>query len=353
MSDKKVLCIDLDDTIVHNADPEFLHYTINRVAVERVRKLFSLGFEVVVFTSRGQISCNCDLQLIERKYRTAIENFLQREDIPFSKLVFGKPIADLYVDDKAINVREFCKDEICVLNGNSNNLVVRVGDVVIKEHATQEKAILSEEWFAKAKMLGINAPEVFSRIYSKLYLQYVGFSESFSKEYIPYVMYLISKERSIRLDELTFNANRYCENLRSHLSEECVFELCNRILEFKNVLRMSASFCHGDMTISNMILNQGRIFLLDPNWNKSYSSWLLDASKFRFSVNGGEFYLNGTSYDEEILREFDLQFVLKYGHQFLSLVKILEASHWVRLCKYCNGDKEKLLSIIREKIGSL
>ena len=75
--------------------------------INKLNKLYDDGFQIIVLTGRGMITYAGDIQKIEERYRIEIEDFLLRYGIKYHKLMFGKPSADYYVDDKGLNVEDF------------------------------------------------------------------------------------------------------------------------------------------------------------------------------------------------------------------------------------------------------
>jgi len=92
---RRTLCIDIDGvlaTIVppnryHDAEP--LHD-----AIASVNELFDAGHEIVLFTARGSATGIDWHDLTERQMR--------EWGVRYHRLVFGKPAADYYVDDRAL-----------------------------------------------------------------------------------------------------------------------------------------------------------------------------------------------------------------------------------------------------------
>ncbi len=90
---RKVFAVDLDGTLctstrwwAGDADPEPILGNI-----EFVRKVFAVGHVVVIHTSR---SGNYD--------RARTEQWLADHGVPYTRIHFDKPLADYYIDDKAI-----------------------------------------------------------------------------------------------------------------------------------------------------------------------------------------------------------------------------------------------------------
>jgi capsule biosynthesis phosphatase len=100
--------MDMDGTICEDTDGTNYKGAAPRPEViRRVNKYWQDGWEVIIFTARGMRSFNGDLQIIEMTYRKLTEHWLKENRVMYDKLIFGKPSADLYVDDKAIDPDEF------------------------------------------------------------------------------------------------------------------------------------------------------------------------------------------------------------------------------------------------------
>jgi hypothetical protein len=99
--DKKgSFCFDLDRTLVYDLIED------NRPIEKNVgflKRLISEGHEVFIYTSRGMVSCNGDEHLAKETYGDLVNIFLKDNGIEGVKVIFGKPYADFYIDDKAIS----------------------------------------------------------------------------------------------------------------------------------------------------------------------------------------------------------------------------------------------------------
>ena len=101
MLDKKTICIDLDGTIAEFASgwqgEEVFGKPIKN-SIQIIKKLKKEGWKIIIFTTRGDIPL--------------IENYLYIQGIPYDEINKnsdnpigtnkGKPIADIYIDDRAI-----------------------------------------------------------------------------------------------------------------------------------------------------------------------------------------------------------------------------------------------------------
>ena len=105
------ICIDLDGTICYTRQ-EGEHYADVKPtpnAVEAIQKLKSGGHYIIINTSRHMKTANNNLCLIIAKQGKTLIHWLEEHHIPYDELWFGKPLADLYIDDKALHFTDWEK----------------------------------------------------------------------------------------------------------------------------------------------------------------------------------------------------------------------------------------------------
>lgn len=91
----KTLCFDLDGTLCTNTFGEYESAEPFPWAIARVKALARAGHRVVISTARGSATG------IDWSDRTRAQ--LERWGVEYDALVFGKPSADVYVDDRAVH----------------------------------------------------------------------------------------------------------------------------------------------------------------------------------------------------------------------------------------------------------
>lgn len=90
----KWAAVDLDGTLATDVWPDPGIGEPIRVNVLKVRELVKSGWKIVIHTARGWES-----------YET-IEAWLHHNGVPFSRIVCGKLLAGIYVDDRNVDPRE-------------------------------------------------------------------------------------------------------------------------------------------------------------------------------------------------------------------------------------------------------
>jgi len=75
--------------------------------IEKMQVLKILGDRIVIFTARGMRTFDGDVKAVEENMRPLTEKWLKDNDVPYDELILGKPLGDVYVDDKGMNAKDF------------------------------------------------------------------------------------------------------------------------------------------------------------------------------------------------------------------------------------------------------
>lgn len=98
------ICFDIDKTLVTSPNVEGDYSTVKPIYknIEFVRLVKSLRHTVILYTARkmGTYSGNSGRALAEIGKITF--ETLEKFNIPYDEIYFGKPSADFYIDDKAV-----------------------------------------------------------------------------------------------------------------------------------------------------------------------------------------------------------------------------------------------------------
>ena len=95
-------CFDIDGTICTNTNGDYgkAQPLTNRIKI--INNLFDEGHQIIMFTARGSTT-NFDWTDLTRQQ-------LKGWGVNYHKLIFGKPEADIFVDDKAISDKLFFEE---------------------------------------------------------------------------------------------------------------------------------------------------------------------------------------------------------------------------------------------------
>jgi capsule biosynthesis phosphatase len=99
------ICFDLDNTLVTNpVVPD--DYTSVKPIDKNIRLLNYLkdnDHEIIIYTARRMVTHNGSIGKVIKDIALSTINSLEEFNIRYDELIFGKPIADIYIDDKAMN----------------------------------------------------------------------------------------------------------------------------------------------------------------------------------------------------------------------------------------------------------
>jgi len=324
--EKRIVC-DLDDTISVTLNRDWENAKPVMPVIKKINELFDTGWEIIILTARGQISCNGDCEKADDKYRKQIETWLKKHKVQYHKLSFNKILGAYYIDDKALNPEEFSNLKVERLYGMSGSYVLRQNDLVYK---TQRNAIDVIDWYKKANKINLPIPQVYKLIGDTITMDFI---EKSCDNNISKICDQIESYKDIKLNENDFDV--YIERLIKHIDES---NLSRSFIEFFpdiDYMNENKSFCHGDASIDNFITYNKKIFNIDPIYSKSdYTSWLLDISKLsmsceRFNVMFGR--IEGNDY-------------MRARYKNIPMAS-LELTHWIRFYKYTDDKKSCLQKI--------
>lgn len=114
---KKTLVIDLDDTICfpnHEFKDTERKYGEAKPNEEFISKMVEIHdtFLIVINSARRMLTHNGDLDKIEDDVRDITERWLEKYEVPYDELRFGKPYGEYYIDDKALSIRDFLEGRL-------------------------------------------------------------------------------------------------------------------------------------------------------------------------------------------------------------------------------------------------
>ena len=113
------ICIDLDGVICQLRRPgqEYADLLPVPGAIEKLRALRAAGHYIIVCTARHMKTCNGNVGQVVARQGAVTLNWLTRHEVEYDEIHFGKPHADVYIDDNAVRFETW--DDIA---GDGNSL---------------------------------------------------------------------------------------------------------------------------------------------------------------------------------------------------------------------------------------
>jgi capsule biosynthesis phosphatase len=102
----KIIIFDIDNTICRTTNKKYNLSKPYKNKIKLINDLYKKGNIIKIFTARYMGSHNGNINLINKKYYKKTLKQLKKWELNFHELIMGKPIFDLFVDDKAYNTRD-------------------------------------------------------------------------------------------------------------------------------------------------------------------------------------------------------------------------------------------------------
>tara|TARA_B110000263_G_scaffold177843_1_gene155577 strand:+ start:181 stop:1326 length:1146 start_codon:yes stop_codon:yes gene_type:complete len=102
--DKMRMVFDLDGVICELKKPSESYADVipKNDIIEKMRDLKKDGHYLIIHTGRHMRTCDGDVSKVIKKIGKITEDWLEKWKVPYDKLIFGKPYADIYIDDLGI-----------------------------------------------------------------------------------------------------------------------------------------------------------------------------------------------------------------------------------------------------------
>jgi hypothetical protein len=99
-----VYCFDIDGTLCTNTEGEYSEAEPFPEMIAHVNSLFREGHRILLYTARGATT-GID-------WRSVTVRQMEEWKVSYHELFMGKPTADVYIDDKAVNLIDW-KNKYC------------------------------------------------------------------------------------------------------------------------------------------------------------------------------------------------------------------------------------------------
>ncbi len=98
------IAIDLDGTICEIREDPRTYEDVRLLpgAAERIQELKAAGHYIIILTARHMKTCNGNVGKVLARAGKITIDWLAEHQIPYDEIHFGKPNADIYIDDRAV-----------------------------------------------------------------------------------------------------------------------------------------------------------------------------------------------------------------------------------------------------------
>ena len=357
------ICFDLDNTLVTFPKVTGDYTTVEPIdrTINYLRYLKSFGHTIIIYTARRMKTHKGNTGKILADVGRITFDTLEKFSIPYDEIYFGKPHADVYIDDLGLCCFDDLEKELgfymdTVKPRDFNNLSSRSietyrkesddlsGEIYYYKHIPRELKDLfplfvsfdeNNTWYEIEKINGLTASILFT-------------SELLTKTTLRCIMDAIIRIQNCKYESadnicIYDNYSRKLQNrfdtydYSSYQDSSKTFDEINKyLLEYEQAKRGRKTVIHGDPVLTNIIINpHDKIKMIDMRGKVGSTlticgDWLYDWAKLYQSLIGYDFILLrkevSPSYQKSILEYFESQFVALYGEQSLFDLKMITRS---------------------------
>lgn len=365
ISSKKMrICFDLDNTLVTYPETPGDYSTVKPIKkmIDLLHFFKQQGHEIIIYTARRMETHKSNVGKVIKDIAIVTLSTLEKFGIEYDEIIFGKPIADIYIDDRAMNpyyndislfgffghYKEFIPNKI---ENNKYNKIKKLKNQITK--IGPEKFMRGELFFYQ------NIPQELSHYFPNLLsfcqdenqieinidfingipLYFLYANQTFTTNIIDKCFHFLDIIHNQPFPEITISNDKiksnYFDKLKQRFENNLIdypfansHEIFDEILENleKYYSPKLTSIIHGDFWFSNVLLNysndelvcidmKGQVYgELTLNGDAYY-----DYGKMYQSILGYDLILNKKSVSEEYLQKMHDYFLKKCIEKNLDL----------------------------------
>lgn len=105
----KRICLDLDGVIAGFKKPGDDYSMVEPIpdAIEKIKQLKAAGHYIIIHTARHMKTCEGNLGLVNARIAKTTLDWLEKHEVQYDEIYFGKPWADIYIDDNAYRFKSW------------------------------------------------------------------------------------------------------------------------------------------------------------------------------------------------------------------------------------------------------
>lgn len=361
---KQRFCFDLDNTLV--SSPKIKDDYTSVLPMEKnikfLRYLKTFGHTIIIYTARRMRTHHGNVGKILSDVGKITFDTLEKFEIPFDEIYFGKPYADVYIDDLALNCHDHLERELgyymdTIKPRDFNELEQNVIETYTKKSDDLSGEIyyyrnipyvikdlfpvlidydLHNKWYKIEKIHGLTL--------SNMYL-----NELLTEDTLLHVMKSIQRIQKTETSEMDLQFNiydNYAKKLKSRYtsydysrfpnSRELFDQLYFELTEYEKNQKGKCMVIHGDTVMTNILINQhGKVKFIDMRGKLGdhltlCGDYLYDWAKLYQSLIGYDSILletsTNSSYTKQFIETFETHFTEMYSLEELQDLKLITKS---------------------------
>ena len=362
------ICFDFDNTLVSYPTIPGDYYSVEPIQrnINFLKLLHSLGHTIIIYTARRMKTHGGNVGRVVADISRVTLDTLDKFDIPYDEIYFGKPYANFYIDDLAVNPSILMNQAIGVydteITPRTFNKVEYNQDKVIKTTSNPGEIY----WYQ-------NIPKKCEYMFPKIYditgnriimenIEGVSFSYLYTNKLLKVEQLTslmiqlqmlhnyqtkVDKYPKVYADYVQKLRDRYNDNrelYNKYIHAESIFKKLDTLLyDYDGAVY---SVIHGDPVFTNVLQTEQGLKFIDMKGKIGDELTIIgdtyyDLSKVYQSILGYDFILNDIELDNVYINEFKTAFESLFNKEGLRNLKIITASLFFTLMPLHTEDQDK------------
>ena len=362
------ICFDFDNTLVSYPTIPGDYYSVEPIQrnINFLKLLHSLGHTIIIYTARRMKTHGGNVGRVVADISRVTLDTLDKFDIPYDEIYFGKPYANFYIDDLAVNPSismnqaigvydteitprtfnkvDYNKDKIVKTTSNPGEIYwyqnipqeyeymfPHVYDIKGNQITMENIEGVSLSYLYTNKLLKVEQLMNLIKQLNKLHSHKTKV-DKYPKVYADYVQKLRDR----------YNSNRELYN--KYIHAESIFKKLDTLLyDYDGVVY---SVIHGDPVFTNVLQTEQGLKFIDMKGKIDDELTIIgdtyyDLAKVYQSILGYDFILNDIELDNVYINEFKIAFENLFNKEGLRNLKIITASLFFTLMPLHTEDQDK------------
>lgn len=370
---KKRFCFDLDNTLVTYPEVSNDYSTVKPIIknIKYLKYLHELGHTIIIHTARKMKTANHNVgNATKLAYKLVFET-LDKYEIPFDEIYFGKPYADFYIDDLSIKPFEHIEKELGFYNGavepRSFNHIKYEG-----EHLTKTTNNPGEYyWYNNIpatinhlfpKIIEINDNKIKMERVNGILFNYLFVNNSLTEHNLQLLLNSVETIHNLNIKDNIDIYDNYVGKIEDRYKafdyslihndhSNHFMKITNELGKYKESDEAIHSVIHGDLVFSNIFLcDKQTIKFIDMRGKVGETETICgdifyDYAKIYQSLIGYDFIMNDCeinyTYTSKLRSYFENYFIEKFSKEKLNYLRYITAGLVFSLIPlHTNRDKQ-------------
>ena len=368
------ICFDLDNTLVTHPTIHKDYTSVLPIQrnIDYLKLLHRLGHTIIIYTARRFKTHNGNVGAIVADIGKITFDTLDKFDIPYDEIFFGKPYAQYYIDDLAVNANSSLDKALGIYNTDiaprSFNKVEYTDNTVIKYTSNKGEIYWYknipesvEEYFPKVVSIQDNRIEL-ERIDGVSY-SYLYTNKQLTQKHLFSLINALSNIHSFDYPSSINIYSNYSKKLRQRITEypelyikygivDLLMKIIYSLQEYEEKNKGISGIIHGDPVFTNVFETPTGVKLIDMRGKQGdevtlYGDVYYDFAKIYQSLIGYDNILNGIEIDDAYRSELVNYFESMISREEIEKIKLITTSLLISMLPLHDDDETKFNKYIK------